>query len=173
MTANVFQPEFDDQDASASSLSGDRSGFTWRTAKIGVQAGSERLGASLYELPPGQAICPYHAHLANEEMLIVLAGSPSLRTPAGWRRLEPGEVVSFPTGADGAHQVANFSDSDTRVLMLSEMIGPEVAIYPDSCKVMVREQPPGRPPMGYRKLFREVDEVGYWDGEGPPEPEGG
>ena len=160
--ANVFEPDFDG--------AADRPGFTLRGADIGIQAGSERLGASLYELPPGQAICPYHAHLANEEMLIVTAGRPSLRTPEGWRELEPGEVVSFPVGLAGSHQVANFSSEDARVLMLSEMNGPEVAIYPDSGKVMAREQPPGRPATGYRKLFREAGEVDYWDGEEPPRP---
>lgn len=160
MKANVFEPDFDD--------SQDRPGFTLREAEIGMQAGSSRLGASLYELPPGQAICPYHAHLANEEMLIVLAGTPSVRTPQGWRQLEAGQVVSFPIGLEGSHQVANFGEDDARVLMISEMNEPEVAIYPDSGKVMAREQAPGRPATGYRKLFRDADHVDYWEGEGPP-----
>jgi uncharacterized cupin superfamily protein len=159
---NVFDPEFDDSD--------DRPGFSSRGAEIGIQAGSERLGASLYELPPGQAICPYHAHLANEEMLIVLAGRPSLRTRAGWRELAAGEVASFPVGIEGAHQVANFSDDDARVLMISQMVSPEIALYPDSGKILAREQPPGRAATGYRKLFRDADEVDYWEGEEPPRP---
>ena len=162
---NVFEPDFDDAD--------DRPGFTWRAAEIGIQAGSARLGASLYELPPGQAICPYHAHLANEEMLIVLSGTPSLRTPDGWRELVRGEVASFPVGPDGTHQVANFGTEAARVLMVSEMVSPEVALYPDSGKVLAREQPPGRPATGYRKLFRDSDEVDYWEGEQPPDPEAG
>ena len=160
--ANVFNPEFDDSES--------RDGFTWRGAEIGIQAGSDRLGASLYELPPGQAICPYHAHLANEEMLIVVSGRPSLRTPDGWRELDEGEVVSFPIGMEGAHQVVNRGSEPSRVLMLSEMIGPEVGLYPDSGKVIAREQPPGRPATGYRKLFRDADEVDYWEGEKPPDP---
>ena len=161
---NVFEPKLE-QDAD------DPPGFRARYAKIGAAAGSHRLGATLYELPPGEAVCPYHAHLANEEMLIVIGGRPSLRTPAGWRELAPGEVASFPIGLDGAHQVANFSDQDARVLIVSEMVGPEIAIYPDSGKILAREQPPGRPATGYRKLFRDADEVDYWEGEEPPEPE--
>jgi uncharacterized cupin superfamily protein len=159
---NVFRAELQ-QDAD------DPAGFRVHYSQIGVDAGSERLGATLYALPPGEALCPYHAHLANEEMLIVLAGSPSLRTPQGWRTLEPGEVVSFPIGTEGAHQVANFTEAEARVLMVSELIGPEIAIYPDSGKILAREQPPGRPATGYRKLFRDADEVDYWDGEEPPE----
>ena len=160
---NVFSAELR-QDAD------DPPGFRASYSRIGVDAGSQRLGATLYELPPGEALCPYHAHLANEEMLIVVAGTPSLRTPDGWRTLDPGDVVSFPVGSEGAHQVANFSDGETRVLMVSELIGPEIAIYPDSGKILAREQPPGRPATGYRKLFRDADEVDYWEGEEPPEP---
>jgi uncharacterized cupin superfamily protein len=164
---NVFESNLQ-QDAE------DPPGFRARYLRIGADAGSERLGATLYELPTGEALCPYHAHLANEEMLIVLSGTPSLRTPQGWRQLDLGEVVSFPIGIEGAHQVANFSDGDARVLMVSEMIGPEIAVYPDSRKILAREQPPGRPPTGYRKLFRDADEVDYWDGEEPPaRPEAG
>ena len=61
----------------------------------------------MYEIPPGNANCPYHYHFANEELLIVLRGRPHLRTPDGWRQLEEGEVVAFPIGERGAHQVVN------------------------------------------------------------------
>ena len=160
--ANVFEPEFDD--------SSDREGFSYRAARLGKQAGAERLGASLYELPPGETVCPYHAHLANEEMLIVLSGQPSVRTPSGWSELSPGDLASFPIGEAGLHQIANFSEKPARVLMLSEMNSPEIAIYGDSGKLMAREQPPGTPATGVRKIFRVADEVDYWEGETPPSP---
>jgi uncharacterized cupin superfamily protein len=72
---NVFEPEFEPEaDLPAP--------FRARGAEIGLQAGSRQLGASLYELPPGQAIAPFHLHHNNEEMLIVISGRPTLRTPA-------------------------------------------------------------------------------------------
>ena len=101
--ANVFEPEFDDADPS------DPPGYKVRGAQVGKAAGSERLGASLYEIPPGNSICPYHWHAANEEMLIVLSGAPTLRTPEGERELAEGEVVAFPVGERGAHKVTNHS----------------------------------------------------------------
>jgi uncharacterized cupin superfamily protein len=158
---NVFEPQFDNTET--------RPGFSFRDAWIAVQAGCEHLGASLYELPPGETVCPYHAHLANEEMLLVIAGTPSLRTHEGWRELAEGEVVAFPVGERGAHQVQNRSDRPAKVLMVSQMIGPEVTLYPDSDKVLARERPPGHPPDGtLRRVFREADEVDYWKGESPP-----
>jgi uncharacterized cupin superfamily protein len=146
----------------------EREGFSHRDAQVGKDAGAERLGASVYELDPGNATFPYHYHFANEEMLIVLRGRPHLRTPDGWRQLEEGEVVAFPVGERGAHQIANRSDGPARFLVVSEMVSPEVVVYPDSGKVGARERAPGSG-FGLRQTFRSEHEVDYWDGEQPPE----
>jgi uncharacterized cupin superfamily protein len=159
--ANVFRPEIDEQ--------GEVAGFRWRGESVGRKAGSERLGASLYELPPGEATFPYHYHLGNEELLIVLAGRPDLRTPEGWRRLDEGEVLAFPVGARGAHQIVNRTDADVRFVIVSEMRSPDIPVYPDSDKVGVREHAPGSGKGGLRLNFRAAQAVEYWDGEGKPE----
>ena len=165
--ASVFEPDFDPADAS------DRPGFIHRRARVGRQAGAKRLGASVYELPPGQALCPYHWQAGNEEMIIVLSGEPSIRTPEGWRQLDAGALIPFPRGPEGAHQVANRSDREARVLMLSELNGPEVVVYPDSDKVGVLSRPPGAAPTEDEvdAVFRFGDDVDYWQGEQPPTPE--
>jgi uncharacterized cupin superfamily protein len=161
--ANVFRPEFDaDQQ---------REGFSYRRAQVGRQAGAERLGASLYEIPPGQATFPYHQHSANEEMLVVLAGRPALRTADGWRDLEEGDVVAFPIGERGAHQIANRSSETVRVLFISEMNSPEVVMYPDTGKVAAATRAPGGRGAGDRWVFRADDAVDYWEGEKPPSAE--
>jgi uncharacterized cupin superfamily protein len=69
-----------------------------------------QLGATVYELKPG-AFTVYHFHHASEEMLILLRGRITLRTPAGERELEEGEVVHFPIGPDGTHGARNDSDA--------------------------------------------------------------
>jgi uncharacterized cupin superfamily protein len=158
--ANVFSPEFEPER--------DLDGFRCSRARVGRQAGCEQLGASVYELPPGGAMFPYHFHLANEELLIVLRGRPSLRSPDGWRELAEGEVVSFPAGATGAHQVANRSDSVARVLVIAEMNAPELAVYPDSGKVGAFEVAPGHPEDGLELFLPEAAAVGFWDGEQAP-----
>jgi uncharacterized cupin superfamily protein len=151
---------------------GEREGFRWRGTSVGLAAGSERLGASVYDLPPGEAVCPYHYHLANEELLIVVRGSPHLRTPDGWRELEEGEVVAFPVGERGAHQVVNRGTEPAAVLIVSEMRSPDIPVYPDSGKIGVREHAPGSGREGLRLNFRSPDAVDYWDGEQPPEVSG-
>jgi uncharacterized cupin superfamily protein len=88
------------------------------------------LGASVYELGPGN-YAVYHFHHASEELLVVLRGQPTLRTPDGTRQLAEGEAVHFPTGPDGAHAVTNDTDEPVRFLMASTLQSPEVVEYPD------------------------------------------
>jgi uncharacterized cupin superfamily protein len=159
--ANVFEPRFEPEEDYPE-------GYGGRWAPVGREAGSEHLGASLYEVDPGQVLCPYHWHAGNEEMLIVLEGSPTLRTPDGRRQLEEGEVVAFPVGEEGAHTVINTGGEAVRLLMLSEMNAPEVVVYPDSDKVLARQEASGSPAVGLRALFRLSDQADYWDGEVPP-----
>jgi uncharacterized cupin superfamily protein len=121
-----------------------------------------RLGASLYELEPNQANCPYHWHAANEELLLVLSGTVAIRTPDGTHEAGPGEVVAFPRGERGAHQLIARGDGPARFLMLSELRRPDICVYPDSGKVGVRNP-------GLRLNFRTEDAVDYWDGEDQPQ----
>ena len=129
---------------------GDDDGASRSGITLGDRAGAEKLGASLYELPPGQAICPYHWHAANEELMVVVAGTVELRGREGWRSVPTGEVVAFPRGEAGAHQVRNPADATApaRVIMFSEKRFPEIPVYPDSEKVGVREAAPGSPGIG-------------------------
>ena len=159
--ANVFEPDFDAEQ--------ERPGFTWRRARIGRQAGAEHLGASLFELPPAQAAFPLHYHHANEELLIVIAGRPWLRTTQGERELEPGEVVAFPRGEAGAHQVINRTADPVRFLIVSEMNSPEIVVYPDSGKIFARDTPPGGEPVSDGGSFFVRDVVDYFEGEPAPE----
>lgn len=157
---NVLEPEFE--------ADHERPGFTYRRARVGRQAGSERLGASVYEIPPGESTFPYHWHSANEEMLIVLAGRPSLRTQEGWRELAEGEVVAFPAGEGGAHQIHNRADAAARVLVVSTMIAPEVNHYPDTGKLMAATRAPGASGPGIQETYKRVHATDYWEGESPP-----
>lgn len=136
----------------------ERPGYRWRRKRLA----GEGLGASLYELPPGQATFPYHYELGNDELLVVVTGRPTLRAPAGERELEPGDCVYFPSGPEGAHRVVNRSDEVARVLLVSNFALPRAAVQPDSRKIMIRW---GTGP-DERDWFPLDAAVDYWDGEG-------
>lgn len=138
----------------------DRPGWRSKDASVGARIGSELMGGSLYELEPGDRLWPYHTHHANEEWLVVVRGAPMLRTPEGEHELAEGDVVCFPRGAEGLHQVRNATDAAVRVLMLSSMNKPDIVEYPDSGKVGARSV------AGERILLsRPGPMLDYWDGE--------
>jgi uncharacterized cupin superfamily protein len=134
----------------------DPDGYNTSYVRVGPVLGATKLGLSVYELPPGQSICPYHYEIGYEEWLIVLTGQPTLRTPDGEHELRPWDSAFFADGPDGAHKVTNRTDRTLRVAILSNKGDPGASVYPDSDKVGI--WPPG-------KLFRLGDAVDYWDGE--------
>ena len=145
----------------------DRGPFRWRRARVGHHAGARELGASVFELAPGGSTFPLHAHHANEEMLVVLRGRPTLRTIDGERELEEGEVVSFRAGREGAHRVDNRTDEPVRVLIVSTMIGPEVVEHIDSQKVYARSYAPGADPPedAVEVMVKREDSRDFFEGE--------
>jgi len=149
---NLFDGELDERR--------DQPGFSWTAARVGTALGGKLIGASLYELEPGEKSFPYHYEYGAEEWLIVVAGAPTLRAPDGERELRAGDTVAFPEGPEGAHQVLNRSDKPTRVLILSTKGLPAVAVYPDSDKLGAWLED------GEWAMFRRGDEVDYWEGEG-------
>ena len=142
-------------------LSGDlphaseRDGYRYGVTRVGDRLGGTQIGGSVYQLAAGEKTFPYHFHHGVEEWLLVLDGRPTVRTPEGERELRRGDVVCFPSGAEGAHAVTG----PGRVLVLSANRSPSISVYPDSDKLGTR-------PGGDDHLnFRRSDAVDYWDGE--------
>ena len=103
---------------------------------LGRLAESNKTAAYLYEMEPGEAMCPYHYEYVEEWMLVV-TGEATVRTPEGDRTARAGDFVRFPAGPDGAHKIANRGTERCRVLLFSEMRAPAVSVYPDSDKILV------------------------------------
>src|SRR4029077_9197522 len=151
---NIAAPQFE-YDAE------DPDGFRSGLARLGeLLGGPEQSGTSVYELPPGQAICPYHYEVGEEEWLLVLTGEPTLRHPEGSERLAPWDVVFFEKGPAGAHGVRNETEKTVRVLMFSTVVVPTATVYPDSDKVGIWTGDPETDVM-----VRRESKVEYFDGE--------
>jgi uncharacterized cupin superfamily protein len=150
---NIASPEFEyDSD--------DPEGFHAGMLRIGTRLGASHTGASVYELPPGQAVCPYHYEYGEEEWLLVLEGRPTVRHPDGSDQLEPWDVVCFVRGPEGAHRIQNDTEETARVLMFSEVAVPTATVYPDSDKVGVWT---GN--KADNVLVKKSSAVDYYDGE--------
>ena len=102
--------------------------------RFGPKIGAARMGATVYELPPGRAVCPYH-YESEEEWVLVLAGDVTLRHPDGEDVLRPGDVTAFPVGPAGAHKLTNAGAETARVVMFATVDPIGYCVYPDSDKI--------------------------------------
>jgi uncharacterized cupin superfamily protein len=150
---NVFeiQPDFDEADPE---------GYRNAMAHVGRQLGSRELSLNLFEVPPGESVCPYHYEY-EEEWLLILEGSAILRVPDGEEEVRRGDLVRFPAGPEGAHKLTNRGDEPVRLIMFSSAREPAVAVYPDSDKVGV-----WTPVAEDKWMLRRGDgQLGYFEGE--------
>lgn len=70
----------------------------------------EKLGCSLYEVPPGHKVWPYRYHLADEEASYVLYGSGTLRNGEREFTASRANHVALPPGGSEAQQITKTSD---------------------------------------------------------------
>jgi uncharacterized cupin superfamily protein len=114
----------------------DPPGYRSGSARVGKAAGGQEQSVKLFEIPAGEALCPFHYEY-TEEWLVLLDGELDLRTPSGSERIVKGAVVCFPPGPDGGHKTTNPGPDTARLLMWSSSREPAVAVYPDSDKIGV------------------------------------
>jgi len=139
----------------------DPEGYRGLMNRFGPSIGAEKLGGSIYDLPPGQSVCPYHYEFPEEEWAIGLTGVLTVRHPGGEEELRGGEVVCFPPGPEGAHKITNRSDEPARLLMMSTRSSPTVAVYPDSDKIGIFDTGDGNADL----IFRQAGSAEYYEGE--------
>ena len=150
---NVFASEFEYDPE-------DPTGYRAGMARVGAQLGAEETAVKLFEIPPGESLCPYHYEYV-EEWLLVLEGEVVVRVPEGEEPAGAGALIRFPAGPEGAHKLTNRGERSARVVMFSSSREPAVAVYPDSDKIGVW---PGREEDTV--MLRRADgQVPYYDGE--------
>jgi uncharacterized cupin superfamily protein len=150
-TPNVYEQQFEYDES-------DPAGYRCGMTRIGAAAGGKDQVIKQFEIPPGESLCPYHYEY-EEEWLLVLEGTATVRTPDGDQRAQRGALMCFPAGPAGAHKVANAGDDTVVALMWSSAREPSVAVYPDSDKLGVWA---GEDHVLLRRSDGHVD---YYDGE--------
>ena len=135
----------------------------WLTSGTGAQ----KLGCSIYRVPPGKTAFPFHKHFSNEEAIFVLSGKGSLRLDEDKYDVGPGDFIALPPEGPN-HQLINTGAEDLEYLCLSTMIHPDITLFPDSEKVIAFA---GSGPGGDKSvrsffgIYRVNSAVGYYDGE--------
>lgn len=124
--------------------------------RLGTQAGATHFMFDMRQLEPDTYSFPYHFHHNSEELMMLVSGSMTLRTPEGLSVLSAGDIVFFETGETGAHQFYNHTSTPCVYLDLESTIGLDVAEYPDSGKINVLPQ---------REIYEKKSQVAYNSGE--------
>ena len=149
---NIFHADFQhDED--------DPEGYRAGYVKLAPEIGAKTMAGTIYDLEPGNSNCPFH-YESDEEWLLVLEGTLTVRHAGGEDELASGDLVCFPAGPDGVHKLTNRGAETVRMLIVSTANLPAVAVYPDSDKVGVFTE-------GRRDnvMVRRSSDVDYWDGE--------
>jgi uncharacterized cupin superfamily protein len=151
---NVFEGEFE--------LEREEMGVRGRM--VAHAAGARELGGTVYELAPGASGFNLHAHYGNEELFVVLSGTPTLRREDGEEQLRTGDVVACARGRAGMHAIANRSEEPALVLAISTANSPDVVLYPENETVGVATRHPFAPlpkdgDEGVVGLFRSRDNL--------------
>ncbi len=141
--------------------------FEYKKKSLSQNSGGQKLGCSIYEVPPGKSAFPFHYHCSNEEAIFILEGNAELRFGEQSYFVSKGDYLTFP--AEGsAHQLTNRGETVLIYICISTMIEPDIKIYPDSGKVGIVDSniKDGSAPNGTtEKVLRGDVEVGFWEGE--------
>lgn len=149
---NIFGTEFEYDDD-------DPEGYSSGYVKLAPAIGGNTMAGTIYDLPPGNSNCPFH-YESDEEWLLVLEGTLTVRHAEGEDELGRGDLVCFAAGPDGVHKLTNRGTENVRMLIVSTANVPAVAVYPDSDKIGVFTR--GRLD---NVMVRRSSDVDYWDGE--------
>lgn len=145
--------------------------FEARTARIGPMLGARNLGCRLVIVPPGKTAWPYHAHLVEDEMMVILEGEGKYRLGGERHKVKAGDVLAAPPGGDEvAHQLVNTGNTDLKYLAFSTRNGEaSVVVYPDSDKfIALSGIPVGGTGLDAAFLhlgYRGQGQAEYYDGE--------
>lgn len=107
----------------------------------------------LVSVPPGKSPCPFHAHLFQWEMYVIVSGTGLARAGRQRVKVKAGDAFMHPPGE--AHQLINTGKTPLVFYIIADNPPLDVWRYPDSNKWGLRQP---------RKFFR-MTEVDYHDGE--------
>ena len=141
-----------------------------RMGQAGQIVGAQKLGFNVTVVPPGKRAYPFHSHRVNEEFFYIIEGEGTVRIGTETFPIKTGDLISCPPGGpETAHQIVNTSEGELRYLAISTKLSPEIAQYPDSCKLGILADfgtdASGKPNI-FRMLIKEGQQpLDYWEGE--------
>lgn len=95
-----------------------------------------KLYCDIYEVPPGKANWPLHYHTCNEEVFYIISGQGEVLSESGVLKVKSGDMLRFPAGEKGVHQLKNTSDTETlKYLDFGTTNLPDVVFMPEENQI--------------------------------------
>ncbi len=105
----------------------------------GPWGGGHPFDVEIARIPPGRKGYPYHAHAAQTEYYIVLAGSGIVIDERGTRiPIRAGDHFIFLPGE--AHQIANEATEDLEYIVVADNHRADITTYPLTGKRMIKPE---------------------------------
>jgi uncharacterized cupin superfamily protein len=105
--------------------------------KLTTIVNSKHFVFDIRKLEPGKYSTPYHFHRNAEELMMIISGSMTVRSPQGLKIAKQGQLIFCEIGETSAHQFYNHSDVPCIYLDLMSTVGLDVCEYPDSGKIYI------------------------------------
>jgi uncharacterized cupin superfamily protein len=99
--------------------------------RIGEFGGLTNFGVNLVRIEPGGQSSARHAHLKQDEVVLILDGDITLETNEGEQIVTPGTYITFPAGTGDAHRFVNKTKKDVVFLVVGDKTREDVVTYPD------------------------------------------
>lgn len=124
---NLFSPE-------GYLVANQRQNYRSSYKEIAEVFGAKKLGFHTKILEPKTFSAPYHWHTGEEEVIIVLEGSATVRNNDQFCVIKPGDLIFYGVGPESAHHMYNHTDQPFKYFVLSNIDNSETCYYPDSKK---------------------------------------
>jgi len=100
--------------------------------RLAAAGGLTQFGVNIVTLAPGAASSIRHWHEREDEFVLVLEGTCTLRQDGGETDLGPGDCAAFPAGDGNGHCLVNRTDSPARFLVVGSRAPQERVHYAEA-----------------------------------------
>ncbi len=108
--------------------------------------GLSQLGASYFEVRPGESAFHFHVHYQEDELIFVVEGEGTYRFGVEVYPVKAGDFLSAPAGrADMAHQLTNSGTGTLKYFCVSSLPEINIVELPDLGVLRIFSRKPGGP----------------------------
>jgi uncharacterized cupin superfamily protein len=148
----IFEPFRIDRVPWEKVFRGERYGMEFQV--LSQYGGGSQITVCMEILPPGRQANQVHYHMLEEEHVLVLDGTMTIRLGDKTHVVDAGHYVCFPAGQKIGHSLFNHSMAPCRYLIIGNPQPHDVVVFPETGRVGVKLTGEG---------YRKAHTMEYWE----------